>query len=39
MGARMFAGAPPTPTRLNSGMAGFPEYHHVHVKQKNIVKS
>src|SRR5262245_24179952 len=32
----VFVGAPLTPNGLNNGEAGFPEYHHVYVEQKNV---
>ena len=32
----VFVGAPLTPNGLNDGKAGFPEYHHVYVEQKNV---
>lgn len=32
----VFVGAPLTPNGLNNGKAGFPEYHHVYVEQKNL---
>ena len=32
----VFVGAPLTPDGLNNGKAGFPEYHHVYVEQKNV---
>ena len=32
----VFIGAPLTPNGLNNGMAGFPEYHHVYVEEKNL---
>src|SRR5262245_14392915 len=32
----VFVGAPLTPNALNHGEAGFPEYHHVYVEQKNV---
>jgi len=32
----VFVGAPLTPNGLNSGMAGFPEYHNVYVEQRNV---
>lgn len=32
----VFVGAPLTPDALNNGKAGFPEYHHVYVEQKNV---
>ena len=32
----VFVGAPLTPNGLNNGKAGFPEYHHVYVKEKNL---
>ena len=32
----VFVGAPLTPNGLNKGEAGFPEYHHVYVEQKNV---
>ena len=32
----VFIGAPLTPNALNNGKAGFPEYHHVYVEQKNL---
>src|SRR5262245_36309176 len=32
----VFVGAPLTPNGLNHGEAGFPEYHHVYVEQKNV---
>jgi len=32
----VFVGAPLTPNGLNGGNAGFPEYHHVYVEQKNV---
>jgi len=32
----VFVGAPLTPNGLNNGKAGFPEYHHVYVEQKNV---
>jgi hypothetical protein len=32
----VFVGAPLTPNGLNGGKAGFPEYHHVYVEQKNV---
>ena len=31
-----FVGAPLTPNGLNNGQAGFPEYHHVYVEEKNL---
>ena len=31
-----FLGAPLTPNGLNNGKAGFPEYHHVYVEEKNL---
>src|SRR5215470_16861679 len=31
-----FIGAPLTPNGLNNGKAGFPEYHHVYVEEKNL---
>ncbi|MEI4884415.1 cytochrome P460 family protein, partial [Klebsiella pneumoniae] len=31
-----FVGAPLTPNALNNGKAGFPEYHHVYVEEKNL---
>src|SRR5262249_2015309 len=30
------SGAPRTPNGLNNGKAGFPEFHHVYVEQKNV---
>jgi hypothetical protein len=32
----IFVGAPLTPNGLNNGKAGFPEYHHVYVAEKNL---
>ena len=32
----VFVGAPLTPNGLNNGHAGFPEYHHVYIEQKNV---
>ncbi len=32
----VFVGAPLTPNGLNNGKAGFPEYHHVYIEQKNV---
>ena len=32
----VFVGAPLTPNGLNDGKAGFPEYHHVYVEEKNL---
>ena len=32
----IFVGAPLTPNALNNGKAGFPEYHHVYVEEKNV---
>src|SRR4029450_10526879 len=32
----VFVGAPLTPNGLNNGKAGFPEYHHLYVEQKNV---
>jgi hypothetical protein len=32
----VFVGAPLTPNGLNNGKAGFPEYHHVYVEEKNV---
>ncbi len=32
----VFIGAPLTPNGLNNGKAGFPEYHHVYVEEKNL---
>jgi hypothetical protein len=32
----VFVGAPLTPHGLNNGKAGFPEYHHVYVEEKNL---
>src|SRR5580698_6808337 len=32
----VFVGAPLTPNGLNSGKAGFPEYHNVYVEAKNV---
>jgi hypothetical protein len=32
----VFVGAPLTPNGLNNGQAGFPEYHHVYVEEKNV---
>ena len=32
----VFVGAPLTPNALNNGKAGFPEYHHVYVEEKNL---
>ena len=32
----VFIGAPLTPNGLNGGKAGFPEYHHVYVQEKNL---
>jgi len=32
----VFVGAPLTPNGLNNGSAGFPEFHHVYVEQKNV---
>jgi hypothetical protein len=32
----VFVGAPLTPNGLNNGNAGFPEYHHVYVEEKNV---
>jgi len=32
----VFIGAPLTPYGLNNGKAGFPEYHHVYVEEKNL---
>jgi len=32
----VFLGAPLTPNGLNNGKAGFPEYHHVYVEEKNL---
>src|SRR5215470_8446051 len=32
----VFIGAPLTPNGLNDGKAGFPEYHHVYVQEKNL---
>ena len=29
-------GAPLKPSGLSNGKAGFPEYHHVYVEQKNV---
>ena len=32
----VFIGDPLTPNGLNNGKAGFPEYHHVYVEEKNL---
>src|ERR1700739_4298374 len=32
----VFVGAPLTPNGLNGGHAGFPEYHHVYIQEKNV---
>ena len=32
----VFVGAPLTPNGLNNGKAGFPEYHHVYIEQRNV---
>src|ERR1700741_3784665 len=32
----VFVGAPLTPNGLNEGKAGFPEYHHVYIEEKNV---
>src|SRR5690242_16762108 len=32
----IFLGAPLTPNGLNDGKAGFPEYHHVYVEERNL---
>lgn len=32
----VFVGAPLTPNALNGGDAGFPEYHHVYIEEKNV---
>jgi cytochrome P460 len=32
----VFVGAPLTPNGLNNGKAGFPEYHHVYIEDKNV---
>jgi Cytochrome P460 len=32
----IFLGAPLTPNGLNDGKAGFPEYHHVYVEDRNL---
>jgi len=32
----VFIGAPLTPNGLNGGKAGFPEYHHVYLQEKNL---
>jgi hypothetical protein len=32
----VFVGAPLTPNGLNGGDAGFPEYHHVYIQEKNV---
>ena len=32
----VFVGAPLTPNALNNGKAGFPEFHHVYVEEKNL---
>jgi Cytochrome P460 len=32
----VFVGAPLTPNGLNNGHAGFPEYHHVYIEEKNV---
>lgn len=32
----VFVGAPLTPNGLNDGKAGFPEYHHVYIEEKNV---
>ncbi len=32
----VFVGDPLTPNGLNDGKAGFPEYHHVYVEEKNL---
>jgi hypothetical protein len=32
----VFVGAPLTPNGLNNGQAGFPEYHHVYIEEKNV---
>ena len=32
----VFIGAPLTPNGLNNDKAGFPEYHHVYVEEKNL---
>lgn len=32
----VFVGAPLTPNELNNGQAGFPEYHHVYIQEKNV---
>src|SRR5262247_3173324 len=32
----IFLGAPLTPNGLNNGKAGFPEYHHVYVEERNL---
>lgn len=32
----VFVGAPLTPNGLNDGHAGFPEYHHVYVEERNL---
>jgi hypothetical protein len=32
----VFVGAPLTPNGLNNGQAGFPEYHHVYIEQRNV---
>lgn len=32
----VFVGAPLTPNGLNEGQAGFPEYHHVYIEERNV---
>src|SRR5262245_60718028 len=32
----IFLGVPLTPNGLNDGKAGFPEYHHVYVEERNL---
>jgi hypothetical protein len=32
----VFVGAPLTPNGLNGGNAGFPEFHHVYIQEKNV---
>lgn len=32
----VFVGAPLTPEGLNNNKAGFPEYHHVYIEEKNV---
>jgi hypothetical protein len=32
----IFVDAPLTPNALNNGKAGFPEYHHVYVEERNL---